>query len=604
MTATLAFEPTFTDNCTASGLITVTLTSDITTVDPPGSSAYVRVRTWTGNDGCGNEATFSQVVTITGGVKAPTPYCYNGLSVAVMPTNGSVVLWANDFDAGSFDDCDDDLTLTIVPEIDAEGLSQDEAYDFSFTGVQQPNGDYGWEFNCDYIADGLSAIIEVRIYVTDDFGNWDYCTASLRLDDNFDACEDQPGTVTYEVSGDLKTEEGIEVFNTIVTIEASYPEFPLVEMVDGYYGFDLAEFVDYSVIQVRNDDHLNGVSTLDIVLIQKHILGLDLLSSPYKLIAADVNNDCKVSGADLIQIRKLILGKYENDEFPSNTSWRFVESEFEFPNPDQPCDFSEIAEIYNLSADEERSFVGVKIGDVNVTAKANAIAEAEVRDWKEIKMLIEDRELETGKRYTVPVMAKDFKDVYGLQWTINLADVKYITIEPGALNIQPQHIGNLNDQTIVMSYNETRGISVEDEEVLFYVVVEALNDNVLSSVLTSSSTVISNEVYIGSELDVHEAVFEFTTRENTIVNEFNLFQNDPNPFKEQTTISFELPKSAEATLSIYDLQGKEIYTKIDGYAKGLNSVNINRNELNSTGVLYYKVQSVDFVATMKMIVID
>jgi hypothetical protein len=39
------------------------------------------------------------------------------------------------------------------------------------------------------------------------------------------------------------------------------------------------------------------------------------------LIAADVNNDGKVSASDLTELRKLILGIY--NELPNNSSWRF-----------------------------------------------------------------------------------------------------------------------------------------------------------------------------------------------------------------------------------------------------------------------------------------
>ena len=36
---------------------------------------------------------------------------------------------------------------------------------------------------------------------------------------------------------------------------------------------------------------MNGVSTLDLVLIQKHILGSRSIETPYKMIAADIDNN-------------------------------------------------------------------------------------------------------------------------------------------------------------------------------------------------------------------------------------------------------------------------------------------------------------------------
>lgn len=62
------------------------------------------------------------------------------------------------------------------------------------------------------------------------------------------------------------------------------------------------------------------------VLVARHILGTQLLDSPYKIIAADVNRSNTVSTADLVDMRKLIL-QYEGS-FPDNTSWRFIDASY------------------------------------------------------------------------------------------------------------------------------------------------------------------------------------------------------------------------------------------------------------------------------------
>ena len=53
---------------------------------------------------------------------------------------------------------------------------------------------------------------------------------------------------------------------------------------------------------------MNGVSTLDLVHIQRHILGIQSLNDPYNAIAADADNNGKISASDLTVIRKAILG--------------------------------------------------------------------------------------------------------------------------------------------------------------------------------------------------------------------------------------------------------------------------------------------------------
>ena len=86
----------------------------------------------------------------------------------------------------------------------------------------------------------------------------------------------------------------------------------------------------FRVTPAKNDDWLNGVSTFDLTLIDKHILGVEYLNSPYKIIAADVNKSNTVTTYDMVELRKLILGIYT--EIPGNTSWRFVDKDHIFPD--------------------------------------------------------------------------------------------------------------------------------------------------------------------------------------------------------------------------------------------------------------------------------
>jgi len=51
-----------------------------------------------------------------------------------------------------------------------------------------------------------------------------------------------------------------------------------------------------------------GVSTIDLVKIQRHILGLKKFTDPCSVWAADVTGDNKINGSDLIELRKFILG--------------------------------------------------------------------------------------------------------------------------------------------------------------------------------------------------------------------------------------------------------------------------------------------------------
>lgn len=111
---------------------------------------------------------------------------------------------------------------------------------------------------------------------------------------------------------------------------------------------------------------LQGVSTVDIILMHAHIIGREVLKNPYELIAADINNDGRVSTRDIVELQRLLLGTQR--EFLANTSWRFICSEWSFPNQSEPWDAGPFPERKTFNTFVRSlfvEFIAVKIGDVS-----------------------------------------------------------------------------------------------------------------------------------------------------------------------------------------------------------------------------------------------
>lgn len=68
-------------------------------------------------------------------------------------------------------------------------------------------------------------------------------------------------------------------------------------------------------IEINSNNHLNGVSTLDMVLMIRHILGVNDIVDDLGLLKADVNCDGQVSMIDVVYMRRVILGI--DPHFPS-----------------------------------------------------------------------------------------------------------------------------------------------------------------------------------------------------------------------------------------------------------------------------------------------
>jgi hypothetical protein len=87
-----------------------------------------------------------------------------------------------------------------------------------------------------------------------------------------------------------------------------------------------------------------------------------------------------------------------------------------------------------------------------------------------------------------------------------------------------------------------------------------------------------------------------------IPNTFALSQNYPNPFNPSTTIHYQLPMSAEATLKIFDLLGREVATLLDEM-KQAGYYSVEWKPQLPSGVYFYRLQAGEFVETKKLILL-
>ena len=89
----------------------------------------------------------------------------------------------------------------------------------------------------------------------------------------------------------------------------------------------------------------------------------------------------------------------------------------------------------------------------------------------------------------------------------------------------------------------------------------------------------------------------------SVVNGYKLYQNYPNPFNPITEIKFDIPKSTNVKLIIYDLVGREVAIPVN-QSLNLGSYKVQFNGSNlSSGIYFYRLETEDYTKTNKMILL-
>ncbi len=539
-----------------------------------------------GRDECGNLGLPTRIPFVVKDCKAPAPICINGLSTGIMPDGnggGMMAVWASDFVASKIYDCNGQGPET------KDGLKLVTKYSINRVGQPVNKDQTGLNFTC---ADIKNSPILVELHAWDDAGNHDFCITFVELIDSRGVC---PGSASgVNIAGTISTEGNANLQGASITLSGAASQNATTAANGGYSFVNLSKGGDFTVTPQLDKNHLNGVSTFDLVLIQKHILGVQALNSPYKLIAADANNSKTISTLDLIALRKLILNI--DTHFANNTSWRFVDASYVFPNPTNPWSaaFPEVVSVNDIANNVTANFIAIKVGDVNASASVSGATSTEIRTSEDFKLKTQEQNLKSGNEYKVSFTAQDLQNIQGYQFALNLdqSKVELVDIEYGVAKAENFGVFK-NEGLITTSWHMSRGPCLP-----WCCVPKRMQ---LSS--TSTSTVCT-EAY-GQNNDNLGIALNFEGIQATEI--YELRQNTPNPFSDETVIGFSLPKAMKGTLTVRDVKGALVYKVEGNYAKGNNQVTLKKSQRGPVGswnpgcCITWKTRT---SATKKMVVLE
>ena len=387
-----------------------------------------------------------------------------------------------------------------------------------------------------------------------------------------------------------------------ISVSSDY-EFPNTKTdSNGYYNFEFHNGSNTVLIQaIKDTNWIEGITTLDIVLLQRHLLGIKKIKSPYKLMAGDANNDDKITASDILALRKLILGSKKRFK---NHSWVGLPTGMNLQGVN-PFDDNILINTLSLSDFVNTiDFDAIKIGDINQSASV-----FEPRDDDTISLMITDKTYRRGDIVEIPVLAKDFKAISGGQFALKTDGLLYISSVSNVLPINEDNI-NIVDDKILFSWNSPMDLTLDEGAVLFTLNFKAEEEIRLRNSLSLVENPIKAEFYRGTKQLLNLNLY---FRENDDEYTFELLQNTPNPFKDNTKIEFILPKAGEFNLNVFDITGRQLISFAGrGYkgknsfyldSKALNYKNVN-TRLNTPRMLFYRLTSGNNSAVKRMMIMQ
>ena len=406
-----------------------------------------------------------------------------------------------------------------------------------------------------------------------------------------------------KVSGKIQNPKGLNIPGVTLSLSNNDDSKTASTDVMGDFSFTNLSMANYSLIPSKlvESNPRNGISIFDLALIQAHIIGKKPLETAYQIIAADVNGSSTITIADIIMLKRFILGSESNF---NGKLYSFVDKKHIFSNPKNPFPFPQSI-IINITQNLViGDFIGVKLGDINFDNIPRNFVSKENRNRK-IEFLYEivlSDLPNKSNEFIYRIKSAKEQDLLGMQFTLNwdskLANL--VAIENNPLGIDFANV-SVSNGLLGLSWTSTNGLT------------KILNENevVLEIRLKLKSKFNKPALNMNDELLEKEAFDDnFNFKELSLKLENNLDANDlsqyklfvfPNPAQNNFTLTFNSNKAEKGFVQVTDMLGRLIINQEVDIIKGLNNRLFNIPDHIVPGIYNIQLRTSKNFETLKLL---
>jgi Secretion system C-terminal sorting domain len=371
---------------------------------------------------------------------------------------------------------------------------------------------------------------------------------------------------------------------------------------------------NYTITPTKNNNvrKNNGVSSIDMVLTTRHILGLKKFDNPYICIAGDVNNNGTVSNIDIIFMKRCILDIGTSttpfESFPGNRLWAFINQQSTFADANNPFINagtnslpkynSSFINLNNVTSCNPtgKDFYGVKLGDVNWNWDPS-VARA-----KPVQLFFNSINATEQNVVTIPMRANNFNNLQAIQFSLSFdpSHFEFAGFENSMLefdiNSTQATVENNNGViSFVWLSPNSEAVTLADGSILFNLLLHkkrkvAVDDIVLTSDLTKVEVINNNLELVPLQKTKCQITDNGIGAVSIAKETWDLMPSYSTMGNVFIKLNVLAPKTV--TIEVMDKEGTVIHQSQRTLVEGNNTIftNINTTSSKKQGVYYVRVK--------------